>query len=70
MTREMTDDDMACRGGTTRPYSGMGCAEMQQCVACKKAVRWDLTEHPFFGFQTCKHAKKLELTTSPAGDQP
>jgi hypothetical protein len=41
---------MACKGADTVTNHD-SCEEMAECIACEKRVRWDLTEHPFFGFR-------------------
>jgi hypothetical protein len=30
--------------------------EMAECAECCRQVRWDLQEHPFFGFHNCPNA--------------
>ncbi len=57
--RELRADECACLGGETRSLDrGETNNEMRECVVCERAVRWDMTEHPFFGFgdKPCKEA--------------
>jgi hypothetical protein len=39
----------ACEGGDTIPIKS-GMEDMEQCPVCGDAVRWDMVDHPFFGF--------------------
>jgi len=39
----------ACEGGDTIPTK-MGMEDAEQCPRCGNMVRWDLVDHPFFGF--------------------
>lgn len=57
--RDLRADECACLGGRTRTLDrGETNNEMQECVVCERAVRWDLTDHPYFGFgeTACKEA--------------
>ncbi len=38
----------ACDGAAT-----LECGDMAECIECGTAVRWDLRDHPFWGFQSC-----------------
>jgi hypothetical protein len=61
----MSDERKACRGGDARTCRVLGAsAEFVECRECKRAVRWDMADHPLFGFQTCDKAEP----TAPAGD--
>lgn len=47
--------ERACDGGRTLTAT-RGGTDFAECVACGTAVRWDLVDHPFWGFQTtCGH---------------
>lgn len=44
--------DCAANGGPTiSRVRGEINNEMRECIVCKHACRWDLTEHLFFGFR-------------------
>ncbi len=53
------DDDKpkACDGGETREVYHPGTS-FEECLACGSAVRWDLQDNRFFGWQTCPHRAK------------
>lgn len=43
---------MACQGGATIHEAPLG--DMEYCVSCDRGVRWDLVDHPVYGFTaTC-----------------
>lgn len=45
----------ACMGGATRP-TREGPEHFEECRACGTGVRFDLVDHPFFGFRaSCDH---------------
>lgn len=45
----------ACMGADTRQTREF-MEHMEECRACGSAVRWDLVDHPFFGFKAaCNH---------------
>ncbi|GAG00628.1 unnamed protein product [marine sediment metagenome] len=49
----------ACLGAETKTvWNASG--DMEECVCCGTRVRWDLVDHPFFGFkhQGCKHKEE------------
>lgn len=46
----MSEPEKACEGGRMLE----AWREMAECIACGRCVRWDLQEHPFFGFQNCE----------------
>jgi len=54
-------DEKACEGGRT--ITGWN-ADMEHCLHCDREVRWDLVDHPFFGFQTCE--KMIKVAAAPA----
>lgn len=45
----MSEERRACEGFETHE-TRMGHEYAQECLACGKVVRDDLTEHPLFGF--------------------
>jgi len=56
MTREK-----ACQGGQTLD----NCGDMRECLHCGREVRWDMVDHPFWGF-----AAACEETTPRKTAQP
>ncbi len=44
--------EKACEDGRTLTYVD-GSGEFAECVECGTRVRWDLVDHPFWGFQHC-----------------
>lgn len=40
----------ACEGASTKTIR-TGQGDFEQCRACDLRVRWDLSDHPFFGFK-------------------
>lgn len=57
MSEYEDDDRMACMGAATiteRKATG----DMEECQVCGISVRFDMTEHRFFGFAaSCQKAK-------------
>lgn len=51
----MNPEHMACLGAETVEEYRPG-TEFRKCIACETSVRWDLIDHPLFGFQNCEHA--------------
>ena len=50
----------ACHGHETRPTRSF-MEHMEQCLVCDLQVRWDLVDHPFFGFKaSCDHQDTAE----------
>lgn len=41
--------EKACEDGRVLEYF-----DMAECIECGTRVRWDLRDHPFFGFQNCR----------------
>ncbi len=58
----MNEEKMACRGATTEEVRAAGDygTHMEQCRSCQRAVACHLTDHPFFGFQTCENSVPVE----------
>ena len=49
MTTEPDEETCACMGApTVTEQHAMG--DMERCIACGDEVRWDLVDHPLFGF--------------------
>ena len=47
---ECDEDTRACLGALTiTEQNAMG--DMERCQVCGAEVRWDLVDHPFFGFE-------------------
>lgn len=46
-------DDCAANGGPTISRA-KGCIndEMLECIVCHTQCRWDMTDHPLFGFKS------------------
>lgn len=42
--------EKACDGGRTLDADH----DMLECVECGRRIRWDLVDHPFWGFQNCE----------------
>jgi hypothetical protein len=42
--------EKACEGGRVLE----AFHDMAECAHCGTCVRWDLQDHPFFGFQHCE----------------
>lgn len=43
--------------------------EMAGCDHCGTCVRWDMVDHPFWGFQTCREkARTLDAVDPSAAD--
>jgi len=59
----MRDAEKACDGGRTIDVPGTAWRE---CLDCGTRVRWDLVDHPFFGFQHCP--RKTPDPHGPDGD--
>jgi hypothetical protein len=51
-------DEKACEGGRVLEARH----EMAECIACGCCVRWDLQDHPLFGFQNCGELLAKGLT--------
>jgi hypothetical protein len=47
--RSADTETMACHGACTNRVI-QGCMDFEECKKCGTSVRWDLVEHPFFGF--------------------
>lgn len=45
----MSDERKACDGEIT-----LEDGDFQECLACGTRIRWDLCDHPFWGFQNCE----------------
>jgi hypothetical protein len=46
------EETRACMGApTVTEQNAMG--DMERCLACGAEVRWDLVDHPFWGFKAC-----------------
>lgn len=45
----MTSEKRACMGAPTITHKEAG-ADFEECQHCGTRVRWDLVDHPFFGF--------------------
>lgn len=54
----------ACEGAETLS-TRHGMTEMEECLECGSACRWDLTEHSFFGFKAM--CDKWKTTQQPEG---
>lgn len=53
--------EQACRGGRVLEYF-----DLAECAECGTRVRWDLREHPFWGFQNCA---QRDVTQPDAAEQ-
>lgn len=48
----------ACEGGQT--YEVDPCGDMRSCAHCDREVRWDMVDHPFWGFEaSCSEKRKM-----------
>jgi hypothetical protein len=56
--------EKACEGGRVleAPH------DMAECAACGRCVRWDLRDHPFWGFHTCP--EKVPPGLPPRNSEP
>lgn len=52
----------ACEGEqTVTEWTASG--DMEECLDCGRRVRWDLSDHPFFGFKAS--CSKIKSETKP-----
>lgn len=41
----------ACHGASV-----LECGDMAECIACERELRWDMQDHPFWGWHSCPDA--------------
>ena len=61
MTQRILEPDdtvCACMGAPTVTRASFP-VDMEECIYCGDAVRWDKVDDPFFGFGTCEHAENV-----------
>lgn len=51
----------ACEGAETITHRRAD-ADMEECRECGNCCRWDLVDHPFFGFKAMCSKKVCEMT--------
>ena len=57
----MSDERRACQGEATIEMRH-GAETFEECAHCGAAVRWDMVDHPFFGFEnTCPLKPRVSL---------
>ena len=45
------------------------CGDFVECVECGSEVRWDMQDHPFWGFQSsCPNRRRSQRRTADAVD--
>lgn len=54
--------EKACDGGRVLE----AWHEMAECIECGTCVRWDLQDHPFFGFQHCSKRPQAINAVDPS----
>lgn len=47
--------EKACDGGRVMEAPH----DMAECIACGTTVRWDLRDHPFWGFGNCREKSPI-----------
>lgn len=57
--------EKACDGG--RVFEDGDFAE---CAECGTRIRWDLREHPFWGFQNCRDKSPAVAAADRRGESP
>lgn len=53
------DREKACEDGRTSIETRCGI-DFEECQACGTSIRWDLKDHPFWGFQNCEAKQKAK----------
>lgn len=52
-------DEKACEGAST-----LTDGDFEECLSCGTRIRWDLVNHPFWGFQNCHTRRSSQKGTS------
>lgn len=60
--------EKACEGGRT--IDADPCGDFVECLACGRQIRWDMTDHPFWGFQTCPEKAQTADAVDPSAADP
>ena len=48
----MSEREKACEGGRTVNVDPLG--DFVECQHCGTEIRWDMQDHPWWGFQNCR----------------
>jgi hypothetical protein len=59
MILQQREHAKACEGG---PRLDEG--DMVSCLYCGREIRWDLADHPFWGFQNCDERQPRAVQAS------
>lgn len=61
----MSKTRCVAEGAMARPVDASG--DFVECVECESEVRWDMQDHPFWGFRSSCPKLRISVPPTPSG---